>query len=71
MKLSQQLYNDFLKEIDQQFKTIPVAEAFNYKKYRTYTMSYDYLIDLMAKVKELEEALRLNEVPPLQEMQIE
>jgi hypothetical protein len=44
MKLSDQLFHDFLRE----------AYPENIKT-RTYNMSYDYLIDLIEKVKELED----------------
>ena len=53
MKLSQQIYNDFLKEI-------MAKDAFRSTiKTRTYEMSYDYLIDLIKEIEELEN-------PPLQ-----
>jgi hypothetical protein len=49
MKLSEELYNDFLKDV----QIIPNTEVWS-KKTISYPMSYDYLIDLIEKVKELE-----------------
>lgn len=53
MKLSQQLYNDFLQEpIDY---LVGQKEDVEYMlTMRTYPMSYNYLIDLINKIKELE-----------------
>ena len=45
MKLSEQIYNDFLKDW---------SEKDDYRKHVTYKMSYDYLIDLIAQVQLLE-----------------
>jgi len=52
-ELSQQLYNDFLKEL----KNNPLWVTEYNIKARQYPMSYDYLIDLIEKVKGLEKQL--------------
>jgi hypothetical protein len=48
MKLSEQIYNDFLKDW---------SEKDDYRKHVTYKMSYDYLTNLIEQIKELEDAI--------------
>lgn len=51
MKLSDVLYNDFLKELEvRTTKLLPITA-----EVRLFPMSYDYLVGLIEKVKELEE----------------
>lgn len=52
MKLSEQVYVDFLREIEIKSDNV---YGDNYKKTRTYEMSYGYLTDLIQKIKDLEE----------------
>ena len=54
MKLSQELYNDFLRELMESEEFYNPGASWSIVKTRTYKMSHDYLVDLIEKVEKLE-----------------